>query len=216
MIQTSPLLRYIVIVLYRIDIMATKHVILALLDIKPMSGYDLFQNLKISVYSLWAATYSQIYPTLHKLEDEGMIKGERMLSKKNRERIEYGITNKGKKELNQWINSPVNYLPYRDPFKLWATNIDVCSWEQIESNIKRHKEINTDRKKKLEAIVSGILNEDHPLIGERKRNVNPNRLDQIKESRALIFKFLVEQANFEIETADKILEVARKMQIAED
>ncbi len=41
--------------------MSTKHVILGLLSIEPMTGYELTQNMKISVDSLWAATHSQIY-----------------------------------------------------------------------------------------------------------------------------------------------------------
>lgn len=192
--------------------MSTKHVILALLDIKPMSGYDLFQNLKISVNSLWAATYSQIYPTLHKLEKHGLIEGNKMVGKKNRERIEYNLTETGRLELSRWMDGPVTYLPYRDPFKLWATNIDKCSWEQTVENIQKHIEINTERKAKLESIADEILAEEHPLIKERKQRVDPERLEKIKKSRSLIFRFLAEQAGFEIESAKKILVLAKELQ----
>jgi DNA-binding PadR family transcriptional regulator len=173
-----------------------------------MSGYDLVQTMKISLDSLWAATYSQIYPALHKMEADGWVKGHKGISQKGRERIEYSLTESGREALKSWINDPVGYLPYRDPFKLWATNIDRCSIEQIKANVHLHIEINTRRVATFLEIAQGIENESHPLIRERIQTVPRSMVDQIKKTRAPIFRMLAKQAQFEITCAEELLKIA--------
>ena len=191
--------------------MSTKHVILALLDIKSMSGYDLMQNMKISLNSLWAATYSQIYPTLHKLEKQGWVSSTPTISQKGRERIEYAITDKGREALGMWFNEPIKYLPYRDPFKLWASKIDRCSPENIRKFVDQHIEINTQREQTFLEIAEGIENETHPLIVERIQTVDRKKVEEIKITRAPVFRMLARQARFEVECAEEVLRMAERL-----
>ena len=184
--------------------MSTKHVILALLDIKPMSGYDLYQNLKISVNSLWSATYGQIYPTLHKLEAAALVTSETLPSEKKRERIVYSLTDVGRAELHEWINQPVKYLPFRDPFRLWATYVEAAEPNTVFANIDHHIALHTERAVYLDEIAHQIETSTHPLIQEREQRLDPGRVDAIKQARALIFRELAAQARFEVESAQRI------------
>ena len=50
--------------------------ILALLDERPMHGYEMIQELEERSDGMWRPSAGSIYPTLQLLEDEGLIAGE--------------------------------------------------------------------------------------------------------------------------------------------
>jgi DNA-binding PadR family transcriptional regulator len=50
--------------------------ILALLDERPMHGYEMIQELEERSDGMWRPSAGSIYPTLQLLEDEGLIDGE--------------------------------------------------------------------------------------------------------------------------------------------
>lgn len=175
--------------------MSTKHVILGLLDIMPMSGYDLAQNLKISLESLWSASYSQIYPTLHKLEAEGLVAaGERVGP---RQRVVYSLTVVGRAALDVWLHEPVKYLPFRDPFKLWASYLDVVAPEVAWRGVEHHIEQSLERAASLERIAASITSGAHPLIRVREARLPAKEAERLKTTRAMIFRELAVQARQE-------------------
>ena len=81
-------------------------VLLGLLTIEPMSGYDLGLTIRASVGHFWNESYGQIYPNLRKLATNGFVscKTERQKGKPDR-RI-YSITKKGRKRLTEWLAVP--------------------------------------------------------------------------------------------------------------
>jgi PadR family transcriptional regulator, regulatory protein AphA len=81
-------------------------VLLGLLTIEPMSGYDLGLTIRGSVGHFWNESYGQIYPNLKKLANDGFVscKTERQKGKPDR-RI-YSITEKGRKRLTNWLAVP--------------------------------------------------------------------------------------------------------------
>ena len=184
--------------------MSTKHVILALLDIQPMSGYDLAQNIKISTQSLWAASYSQIYPTLHKLEEEGAVTSSTTSSEKGGERILYALTEIGRKSLEAWMHQPVQYLPFRDPFKLWASYLDRIAPAVVQKMIEQHIRLHQERAESLETIVKQIENGFHPLIQLRANSTDAEQFERLKKTRAFIFRELATQAREEIAFAHRL------------
>jgi DNA-binding PadR family transcriptional regulator len=78
-------------------------VLLRLLAIEPMSGYDLGVVIRESVGHIWNESYGQIYPNLKKLAAGGFVisKTERQKGKPDR-RI-YFITKKGQERLKKWL-----------------------------------------------------------------------------------------------------------------
>jgi len=80
-------------------------VLLGLLTIEPMSGYDLGLTIRGSVGYFWNEGYGQIYPNLRKLANDGFVrcKAERQKGKPDR-RI-YSITKRGCERLPNpdWI-----------------------------------------------------------------------------------------------------------------
>ena len=81
-------------------------VLLGLLTIEPMSGYDLGLTIRASVGHFWNESYGQIYPNLRKLANDGFVscKTERQNGKPDR-RI-YSITKKGRERLTEWLAVP--------------------------------------------------------------------------------------------------------------
>lgn len=78
-------------------------VLLGLLTVEPMSGYDLGQAIRASVGFFWNESYGQIYPNLKRLAAEGMVtaKTERQEGKPDK-RI-YSITQNGRERLAEWL-----------------------------------------------------------------------------------------------------------------
>ena len=85
---------------------SSMEVLLGLLTIESMSGYDLGLTIRGSVGHFWNESYGQIYPNLKKLANDGLVscKTERQKGKPDR-RI-YSITNKGRERLQKWLAVP--------------------------------------------------------------------------------------------------------------
>src|SRR4029078_11762236 len=56
--------------------------ILALLDERPMHGYEMIKQLEERTDGAWGPSAGSIYPTLQLLEDEGLIAGEEVDGKR--------------------------------------------------------------------------------------------------------------------------------------
>jgi DNA-binding PadR family transcriptional regulator len=80
--------------------MSLRHAVLGLLDEQPMSGYDLLKRFEQAMSNVWAATQSQLYGELGKLEAAGLI---RVHAEGPRGRKEYELTDDGRAELRHWL-----------------------------------------------------------------------------------------------------------------
>ncbi len=78
-------------------------VLLGLLTIAPMSGYDLGQTIRGSVGHFWNESYGQIYPNLKALEAGGFVKSEKERQKGKPDRHIYSLTKKGRERLTTWL-----------------------------------------------------------------------------------------------------------------
>jgi DNA-binding PadR family transcriptional regulator len=78
-------------------------VLLGLLTVEPMSGYDLGQTIRTSVGFFWNESYGQIYPNLKRLAAEGLVTSKAERQKGKPERHIYSITKKGRERLAAWL-----------------------------------------------------------------------------------------------------------------
>lgn len=93
--------------------MSLPYLLLGLLSAKPMSGYDLNKEFSTSVQHFWSTDQSQIYRTLHKLEEEGKVQVEMIVQEDNPNKKVYHVTEMGKTELVSWLNKPLPSAPIR-------------------------------------------------------------------------------------------------------
>jgi len=80
-----------------------KEILLGILAIEPMSGYDLGQTIRASVGRIWNESYGQIYPNLKKLAAAGFVTAKTERQKGKPDRHIYSITGKGREHLVKWL-----------------------------------------------------------------------------------------------------------------
>ena len=85
---------------------SSTEVLLGLLTIQPMSGYDLGQTIRESVGHFWNESYGQIYPNLKKLAAGGFVTARTERQKGKPDRQIYSITQKGRERVATWLAVP--------------------------------------------------------------------------------------------------------------
>jgi len=123
-------------------------VILGLLNIEPMTGYDLKKNMDNSTQLFWHAELSQIYPTLKQLEAKGLVKVEVVPQKGKPNKKIYSITKTGRRALIAWLNEPLDVMPtIKNPVLLRLFFSGVLDKEDILSQLRCQLEIQRARLK---------------------------------------------------------------------
>lgn len=78
-----------------------KVLLLGLVDIFPMAGYDLMKVFETSMIFYWHATHTQIYNTLKEMEKQGLVFSETVHQVASPTKKVFSITEAGKKMLNK-------------------------------------------------------------------------------------------------------------------
>jgi DNA-binding PadR family transcriptional regulator len=78
-------------------------VLLGMLTIEPMSGYDLSLAIRSSIGFFWSESFGQIYPNLRKMAAQGLVTCKTEKRKGKPDRQVYSITAKGRKRLREWL-----------------------------------------------------------------------------------------------------------------
>ena len=84
--------------------MSLRHILLGMLR-EPASGYDLKKQFGMSLAHFYDAELSQIYPTLGRLETDGLLRSKREPSERGPERKVYSRTTAGARELESWLTA---------------------------------------------------------------------------------------------------------------
>ncbi len=96
--------------------MSLKYAILGLLNVAPMTGYDLkHQAFDATVRHFWPADQSQIYRTLSQLADSGWVSVTVEAQDDRPDRKIYAITDGGQQALMAWLTSDQAVPILRDP-----------------------------------------------------------------------------------------------------
>lgn len=126
--------------------MSLSHAILGFLHQEPMTGYDLkTQGFDRSVTHFWPADQAQIYRTLDKLAEQGLVESRIEVQEDRPNRKVYSITEAGKAELRQWLLSELPLSMSREPFlvQLFFThqlsNDEIL--ELLRGQLQLHEEV---------------------------------------------------------------------------
>ncbi|WP_086827608.1 PadR family transcriptional regulator [Allokutzneria sp. NRRL B-24872] len=96
--------------------MVLARIILGLLAIAPMTGYDLKRHFDSTAGHFWTADKAQIYRTLAKLVADGHAEVETVAGSGAPDRQEHRITAAGEAALAEWLASEPERQTERDPF----------------------------------------------------------------------------------------------------
>jgi DNA-binding PadR family transcriptional regulator len=118
-------------------------VLLGLLSVESMSGYDLGQTIRTSVGFFWNESYGQIYPNLKRLAADGLVTSKMERQKGRPDRHIYSITKKGRERLEEWLAvEPQPEIPRNELLlKLFfgAQVSPEISIEHVERMVKRER-----------------------------------------------------------------------------
>lgn len=96
--------------------MSLRYAILGLLNVMPMTGYDLkHQAFDATVRHFWPADQSQIYRTLNQLASENLVTVTLEVQDERPDRKVYTITQAGQAALAEWLKSDQALPTLRDP-----------------------------------------------------------------------------------------------------
>ncbi len=100
--------------------MSVRNAILGLLCQRSQYGYELLQAFQAVMggRETWELKPAQVYTTLTRLKESGLIAEESPESEEDQARRSYSITPAGKEELRRWFESPVKVEHQRDEFFL--------------------------------------------------------------------------------------------------
>lgn len=119
--------------------MSLGHAILGILQLEPMTGYDLKTHyFDQSIRYFWPADQAQIYRTLDKMEESGWIRSEIEVQTGRPNRKVYQITQSGRQELRRWLSEPEHLLTFRDPFLIQIFFAGQLPDEDIFGLIEQH------------------------------------------------------------------------------
>lgn len=98
--------------------MSVRHAVLGLLHQRARHGYELQAALAALSPENWDVKPAQIYATLERLADAGLVREQRGTQVAGPQRRPYELTNEGLTELRAWFSVPVKSALQRDEFFL--------------------------------------------------------------------------------------------------
>jgi PadR family transcriptional regulator, regulatory protein AphA len=107
------------------ELSPTAYVILGMLSLSPMSGYDIKATVDQSVRFFWAASYGQIYPELRRLSEADLVEGEAERGSARRRTV-YRLTEAGRAALEDWLAHEATTFETRDEGLLKLFFADVA------------------------------------------------------------------------------------------
>lgn len=81
------------------------YALLALLSIKPMTGYEMKKWVELALSQFWKTSFGQIYPTMSKFISLGMVSMQEIENEKTPNSKLYTLTDLGREALLTWLNS---------------------------------------------------------------------------------------------------------------
>lgn len=139
--------------------MSLPHILLGMLR-EPASGYDLKQRFGESVAHFWSAELSQIYPTLNRLEKQGLLTSRKEPSDKGPPRKVYRRTPAGRRELKAWLGDGPHCRQERLTF---LTQVFFLANVTTRQRIRFFEDLKADFEAhlaELQAIEAGWCSED--------------------------------------------------------
>ena len=111
--------------------MSLEYAILGFLNYLPLSGYDLKKMFDTSVQHFWPADQSQIYRTLARLTEQGLIEMQVIHQEERPDRKVYHITASGQVQLQGWLKGMPPAEPNRSAALIQVFFCGQLSDEQI-------------------------------------------------------------------------------------
>jgi len=115
------------------------YAILGILNISPSTGYDIKKYCDKVLSGFWNENFGHIYPTLKLMLKDEVI--EIVFREKNTKKVQYGITEKGKQELETWLIEETIQQPIRSEFMLKILFSSSQPRENVIQMLENYREL---------------------------------------------------------------------------
>lgn len=146
--------------------MSLRHAILGLIDLSPMTGWDLKTQFDKSLGAVWSTSESQLYAEIRRLELEGLIETERVIQHDRPNKKVCHITASGREELHRWLAADVEPPQVKDDF---LTKMFFLSKASIEVRRRQVQEYLTY----LMGRSDHLLNYQQKYVGRLEERADP-------------------------------------------
>lgn len=150
-----------------------------------MTGYELKKFFDLAVSHFWSADHTQIYRTLNRLEQDGLISSKQELQTKRPNRKRYSLTEAGLTELTEWLNEDQEPLTYRDAFLIQIFFGKTLSVKRLQEMINTQQEAHKKRSETFDGLREVIRETAH------------DDLEAVLESLTLDFGVMFERTYIE-------------------
>ncbi|MGO9309837.1 MAG: PadR family transcriptional regulator [Spirochaetia bacterium] len=138
----------------------TRYALLGVLRIAPFSGYDIKKLCDMSISHFWSENYGHIYPTLKKLEGEGLVTSESHQTAGRPPSSIYRITKKGTEELRQWLLKPAENHPMRFELMLKVFFGQDLPATDVIAKLKSERDAHAAKLQTYRGIEESLKNEE--------------------------------------------------------
>jgi PadR family transcriptional regulator, regulatory protein AphA len=121
--------------------MSLPYALLGLVSYKPATGYDLKTIFTRTINMFWDASLPQIYRTLNQMEKNGWLSSSIEHQEGKPSRKIYSITDKGKKELNNWLIAPPEIPQIKNEMLVKVFFGNRMNQEDLVNHIKESREL---------------------------------------------------------------------------
>ena len=144
------------------DVTTLGYAILGLLADGPRTGYEIARRMDTPIGYYWTARHSQIYPELARLEADRLVRHEVVPGPGPRDTKRYTLTRAGRRNLRQWVASPLPPQPERSELLLRTRWLWLAGPERAADFLRtvraeRQRRLDTYREeeRRLRADVAG-------------------------------------------------------------
>lgn len=195
--------------------MSLRHALLALLDVSPMTGYDLARIFGDTVKHAWRANHSQIYPELRVMEAKGLIVATAVERGAHATKREYTMSDRGREELARWAEEPFAVPAERSVAHLHAMYLEYASFDTARRQFRKHRDYYAAMRLGWVQHAEALRNRDTNLMRLRLAAKPEYAHDAIVAYKVHVYDGLIARADLEMEWAEKGLTLVEQLAAAQ-
>ncbi len=132
--------------------MSVPYALLGLLEQQPRHGYDLKRLFDRYFAPDHPVAYAQVYSTLGRLEERGRVRLEAIERAEGPDRRRYAITDEGTRELERWLERPLDAEPHLQASLFTKVVLAILSGRPVEPLVDAERHAHLERMRELTAV----------------------------------------------------------------
>jgi DNA-binding PadR family transcriptional regulator len=132
--------------------MSVPYALLGLLEQQPRHGYDLKRLFDRYFAPDHPVAYAQVYSTLGRLEERGRVRLEAIERAEGPDRRRYAITDEGTRELERWLERPLDAQPHLQASLFTKVVLAILSGRPVEPLVDAERHAHLERMRELTAV----------------------------------------------------------------